>query len=314
MAEGKWITDLPPTTPLADAARRVLTVRLQIVHDYLPLALHQWKEDVEHVHQLRVGTRRAGAALTIFEPCLPAKVHKRIRKHLRNIRRAAGDARDWDVFAEALAEREAKTTEAQRHGLDYLIGYCQGQRLAAQVALEAASPDAPFGYERLVGETLAELRPGSNGAAATLGQHARPVVGSLLQQLHAAACVNLDQYEHLHQVRILGKQLRYAMEVFGSCFGDDFKDKYYPQVEHMQDILGLANDSHVAAGRLSMLRDWLKPAQPAVWKRFRAGIEGLLRYHQRRLPDQRRLFLKWWARWRESGAETALTGLVARAG
>src|SRR5580704_16113317 len=103
MADGKWITDLTASTPLVDAARRVLSVRLEVVHDYLPLALHHWKEDPEHVHQLRVGTRRAGAALAIFATCLPGKMHRRLRKHLRQIRRAAGAARDWDVFIEALS-------------------------------------------------------------------------------------------------------------------------------------------------------------------------------------------------------------------
>src|SRR5439155_18737121 len=143
MVDGKWITDLTACTPLEDAARRVLTVRLEVVHDYLPLALHRWTEDIEYVHQLRVGTRRGGAALAIFEPCLPRKVFRRLRKRLKKIRRAAGEARDWDVFAQTLQERETNATAAQRHGLDCLIGYAEGQRVAAQAALGSASPEAP---------------------------------------------------------------------------------------------------------------------------------------------------------------------------
>ena len=64
MAEGKWISDLMATTPLADAARLTLGVRLEVVRDYLQQALHQADKDPEYVHQLRVGTRRAVAALT----------------------------------------------------------------------------------------------------------------------------------------------------------------------------------------------------------------------------------------------------------
>ena len=37
MAGGKWIEDLHADTPLADAARHVLTVRLEVVRDYLPI-------------------------------------------------------------------------------------------------------------------------------------------------------------------------------------------------------------------------------------------------------------------------------------
>src|SRR5215831_7032142 len=98
MAEGKWISDLAAETPLVDAARRVLSIRLEVVRDWLGLALREPDKDPEHVHQLRVGTRRAGAALEIFAPCLPEKVYDAARRHLRRLRRAAGAARDWDVF------------------------------------------------------------------------------------------------------------------------------------------------------------------------------------------------------------------------
>src|SRR2546426_11365277 len=66
MAEGKWISGLTPTMPVADAARLVLQVRLEVVRDSLPPALHRAEKDSEYVHQLRVGTRRAGAALGVF--------------------------------------------------------------------------------------------------------------------------------------------------------------------------------------------------------------------------------------------------------
>jgi len=311
MRNGKWITDLHAKTPLADAARRVLTVRLEVVHDHLPLALHHWQDDPEHVHQLRVGTRRGGAALAVFSLCLPAKVFKKTRKHLRQLRRAAGTARDWDVFGEALAEREQHVTVTQRPGLDFLFGYCQAQRVAAQAALETAGAEAPFDFERLVADTIAAVRePNGQRSPRLLRDLARPWLSDILGKLHAAAGGDLQQYEHLHQVRILGKRLRYGMEVFASCFNHDFKDRYYPSIEEMQEILGQANDSRVAAQRLAMLRDLLRASQPMMWKRFRPGIEGLLRYHQRRLTDQRRHFLRWWTTWQKSGADAGLTSIL----
>src|SRR5439155_26079578 len=202
MAEGKWITDLTPETPLEDAARRVLTVRLEVVHEYLPLALERWTEDSEHVHQLRVGTRRAGAALAIFEPCLPRKVFKRVRKRLRKVRRAAGEARDWDVFTLTLAEREAKAAAAHRPGLDLLIGYSNGQRVAAQAALSEASPDAPFDFEKVLTRAVGAVRAPRGRSLRALRDLAQPWLGDLLERLHEAASSNLDQYEQLHKVRI----------------------------------------------------------------------------------------------------------------
>ncbi len=71
MSDEKWITNLAPETPAADAARRVLSVRLAAVAARIAPAVDRSAEDVEHVHQLRVATRRAAAALRIFAECLP---------------------------------------------------------------------------------------------------------------------------------------------------------------------------------------------------------------------------------------------------
>jgi CHAD domain-containing protein len=305
MAEGKWITGLTADTPLGDAARRVLAVRLGVVGDCLPLALYQAGKDPEYVHQLRVGTRRAGAALAIFGDCLPWNPYRKVRKMLRRIRRAAGAARDWDVFIASVAARQTQRPSREQPGLDYLLGYALSQRIAAQARLEEASPPAAVDFDRSLTDTLAAARWPST----LLLDLARPQLSDLLRELHQAALHDLGDYAHLHQVRIVGKRLRYAMEIFADCFGVEFRERIYPAVEEMQEILGHANDSHVAAERLTALRRHLQMFQPAEWKRIRPGVEGLLRYHQQRLPRQRKQFLKWLERWEKAGAE-ALLGLL----
>src|SRR5205807_2618699 len=107
--------------------------------------------------------------------------------------------------------------------------------------------------------------------------------------------------------------LRYAMEVFAPCFGAAFREEYYPAVEQMQEILGLANDSNVAAGRIAELRTRLLRTQPEQWPAYQLGVDGLLRFHQRRLPQQRHAFLKWWQEWQRTGAEQAFAGLIRSA-
>ena len=79
MYQSKWISDLGAATPVADAARRVLTLRLEGVRDCLGLALREPGGDPELVHQLRVATRRASAALEIFAACLPPRIGKAAR-------------------------------------------------------------------------------------------------------------------------------------------------------------------------------------------------------------------------------------------
>jgi len=310
MADGKWIPDLMPRTPVTDAARRALSVRLEVVRDHLPLALEQADKDSEHVHQLRVGTRRATAALEIFSPCLPDKAYRVARKQLRSIRRAAGAARDWDVFLQSLGTAEQQRDRWQP-AWDFLIGHALACREQAQANLRAASPNHPFTFERLLAETIAAIhKPHTEPPIHTLIDLAFPLLNGLPKQLHDAASGDLDDYEHLHRVRIIGKRLRYAMEVFASCFAPAFKETLYVAVEEMQEILGRANDSHVAVGRLTALRDRLRLVRPADYRRYRLGLDGLIRRHRERVPQERDRFLDWWKGWQESGSEAAFAALL----
>jgi CHAD domain-containing protein len=304
MADGKWIEGLGPKTHTDEAARRVLEVRSQVVRGCLPLAVHDADRDIEHVHHLRVSTRRAGAALKIFERWLPGKTFRKAWKQFRAIRRAAGAARDWDVFVADLLQRRPQTQAKDQPGLDFLIGYASGQRDAAQADLvEAGSRYGP-GLGDLIDDTVKAVRePPEDKAPKLLRDLGRGLLGDLTRELDWAASQNLDDYEHLHQVRILGKQLRYAMEVFADCFPSSFREEIYPRVEEMQEILGNANDSHVAAQRLAALRDRLRLKWPDDWKRYQPGLDTLLRFHRRRLPRERQRFLQWWRRWQSADSQ-----------
>jgi CHAD domain-containing protein len=310
MAEGKWIGGLTADAPLTEAAKRVLFVRLRMVGEVLPLAVQEADRDPEHVHQLRVATRRADAALRIFALCLPRKVYKGGRRRLRRLRRAAGSARDWDVFLLALAERGAKQPEKEQHGLNFLFGYAFGLRTAAQADLEAAGAEEHSSFDAFLEATTAAVRSAPDlPDNAELLQLARPLLTERLHELDWNAAGDLQDYAHLHQVRIAGKRLRYAMEVFADCFSLTFRESLYPRIEEMQEILGRANDSHVAETRLADLRRHLRRGWPAEWKRVQSGVESLLRFHQRRLPQERRRFMQWWEEWRKTGAP-ALTALL----
>ncbi len=297
--------------PVAGAARQVLKLRLETVGERLKTARDQWDSDAEHVHQLRVSTRRAAAALKIFSNQLPDKCHKRLRRLLRRLRRAAGQARDWDVFLIHLMSR--RSPAAQRQGLDFLLGFAQGQRHAIQEILLEATCNADVELARLQDLALAHLL-GAAEQAGTLADLARPTFGELLSDFVTAAAEDLQPYEHLHRVRILGKRLRYSMEIFACCFPDTFRGWIYSAVEEMQEILGGANDSVVAVRRLEDLVPRLQKTEPKDWKRWRPGIEALLQHHQRRLVQQRKLFEKWWHKWHASGAEAMLRRMLTESG
>ena len=309
MADDKWIGGLHGDMSVNAAAQKVLALRLGVVRDRLPDAAFNAEEDSEYVHQLRVGTRRAAAALRIFADCVPVRLYEKIRKALRTVRRSAAEARDWDVFLDMLRTRSIRATAKQRRGLDFLLGFAHGQRVLAQDHLKQAYAAGADRFAARCEKVLRALATSPNSGP-TLRELAVPMLAQLLQELESATRADLQQYEALHQVRILGKKLRYAMEIFQSCFAGDFRRRYYPAVVEMQEILGLANDSYVASQRLQDLRSRLIRTQPRQWPHYQDGLEVLLRFHQNRLPQQRKKFENWWRAWLKSGAEQAFGELV----
>ena len=69
--KSKWIESDSLHEPASAVAQRAIRARLETVWQWLPMAAEGPVEDVENLHQLRVSTRRAAAALELFEPMLP---------------------------------------------------------------------------------------------------------------------------------------------------------------------------------------------------------------------------------------------------
>src|SRR5262249_22447157 len=139
---------------------------------------------------------------------LAGKVERGARKLLRHLRRLAGEARDWDVFLANLTAWGLHQKSRLRPGADCLIGYALAQRAAAQVRLEEAGQDYPFAFDRFLAETVAAVHRPDDPQRVTLLDLARPLLTDLLEQLDKAVASNLDEYEHLHQLRILGRRWR----------------------------------------------------------------------------------------------------------
>lgn len=308
---GKWISDLTADTRVSDAARRVLTLRLEAVRDWLGQALREPGQDSEYVHQLRVATRRAGAALNVFAECLPPKVAKDAQDRLKLIRRAAGEARDWDVFLGRLQQTAAEQPAEDRAGLDMVVGYALAQRIPAQRKLEKASPDYPFAFERFMAESLAAIRT-KGVSKATLAELGRPLLARLLGQLSRPELREISDYPGLHQVRILGKRLRYVLEIFNDCFGPRLRKRLCPLVAELQEILGSVNDHFNAARLYATLRTELKSCLPGGAARYQGLIDRLGKQHEAHLPAGRRKFVQWCERWAQPDVQLAVAEIVVR--
>ncbi len=296
MADGKWFTGLTPDMPVHAAARLILGERFATVRQYLTVATEKPFEDPEYVHQLRVGTRRATAALRVFSGCLPRKFLKNTRRCLRTIRRAAGDARDWDVFLQNLPGAKPLSGTAARPALDFLIGYALGQRSAAQGRLNDAAASEGAEFSRYAEELPARITTPAAGPP-DLGSLAAVQFGQLLRTFDDAVRADPSDTAQLHQLRILGKRTRYALEVFAPCFPAGFTDTVYPAVEQAQELLGQIQDAVVGRERLTGLRDRVQVTSPTEWPRLKPGFEGLIRQLRAKQNAATRGFRTWRANW-----------------
>ncbi|HEY3789853.1 MAG TPA: CHAD domain-containing protein [Urbifossiella sp.] len=294
MPDGKWIDGLHPEMPIAEAARLVLAARFSVVQEHLAPAAETPYADREYVHQLRVGTRRAKAALEVFRDDLSKKVQKKAKAVLRTIRKAAGTARDWDVFVESLESARPLQDAAGKPTLDFLLGYALGERSAAQAELVDAFEE--------VNSQLLELGPAITEHIRephdkSFGELAEDQLHLDMDEFHRAVEADPHEPAELHKLRILGKHLRYSIEIFAPCFDASLKEHLYPAVEALQEQLGELQDAVVGIERLEGLRSMAQQMISQEWPRIRQGFTKLLQGLRTKLRTGQKRFQTWKKNW-----------------
>ena len=101
------------------------------------------------------------------------------------------------------------------------------------------SDELPGRGHAIAGEDPDEKPP------ANFGELASRQLGDLFRLFTAAVEANPAEPEALHALRIVGKRLRYAIEIFAGCFPPAMKETIYPTVERVQEILGDVQDAAV---------------------------------------------------------------------
>ncbi|HEY5311406.1 MAG TPA: CHAD domain-containing protein [Pirellulales bacterium] len=281
----KWI-EAAPHERLSKAARRALGSRLDLVAHYLPRAAES--DAPEPVHQLRVSTRRAWVALECYREILPPKAGDWMRKQLKRIRKAAGGARDLDV----LAARLRGETPHDGASWQALLSQIEDRRQQARKpVVELWQRLASKHFRRRIRELVhgVRWRRACHGSdEPSFAEAARDHMREVSDAFFSASSGDLSDIRVLHEFRILGKRLRYAMELNHSAFGPEFRDKLYPQVEEVQEKIGATIDHATAIDRFE---DWLAHGDDP---RLRAPLERLLADERAALAANRDAFGQWW--------------------
>ena len=283
----KWIPGIFPDDGLADVAVRSLESRLGAVQHFLPLAAAAGIDKIDHMHHLRVWTRRAAAAVKMYAPLLPRRRLAWMEKQLKRLRRAANEARDLDV----LIERLSKQGDEEEIGSP--LQELRDRRATAQAPIvtiyDRLKRDGRFDrrIEKLLQRVRPPMTPTGEPQQWRFGDWAHLKLRPCVERFFKAAPVDDADFEAIHLFRIRGKQMRYAMELLARAFPQDFCEKLYPAVEALQDKLGDINDLVTAQVRLGCLLDQTDAAVR------QDELRRLIADDQRRLDEARREFLQW---------------------
>ncbi len=328
---GKWI-EATAEMSAADVAYEALRLRLGHVERMLPLAAYHYAEDPEHVHRLRVGCRRAAAALSAFRPLIEGKV-KPVRRWLRRLRGAAGPARDVDVLLLEL-QKESATGAAR---LRYLLEPFQCRREQLQwplvdIAKRAQVQSRPGRLRKVFENCLDSTPHGELSGGISFGPYAVQSLSATAEKMlqmgedlltaggtrrsggaksgdrvreGAISRPSLPSIERMHQLRIASKQFRYSIELFHGAFPASMQNKIYPQIEEIQQRLGTLNDHASIQQQFQWLMATPIPADRVV------DLAARIVQQVGTVQDARHTFLDWWTPERIDALRAELNPLLS---
>jgi CHAD domain-containing protein len=253
------------------------------------------RHDVTLVHDMRVSSRRLRAFVDLFGPRLPPKLRTRLRKSLRQVTRALGELREWDVFAEELDQRRGRARDpVQRAGLEHVLEWVERRRARARrraiqalrkIPLDRVEGDLELATDRILGPWFrSDLEA---------GVEVWTLLRPRIEAAFAAAPIpeSLEDVEAVHDVRIQMKRLRYAYELASPAFARGHKPLQRP-LKRVQRSVGTSRDLgqllELLRARAERLSEHDRPVLgeglaavirdvEAQWHRAQAAIEPALR-------------------------------------
>lgn len=299
-----------PSTPSIEAARAVLSLRLDSVDDRVEVAAERGEFDPRAVHQMRVATRRAAAAVRVFESLLTERIVRRIRKALRRIRKSGEQARRCDVFNALLSKRLSTSSGEVTEACAYALGRVHAERVESQSRIRrTAESNALRNLRRARKAALCKLAVdrAPDDATATLNSLAARVLPAAIEALRESVSPEAAAIESIHAQRLAGKRLRYDIEIL-SYAAEDEQALEHPiaALKQLQNQLGLIND---LSELVNLLAAWIDEAsmESTAPQRIQDGLHTLLEQQQSELAKLRDQFVQS----QSSGAIAAMADRIA---
>jgi len=200
---------------------------------------------VEATHDLRVASRRLRAFLDAFESFLDPATVKQARRPLRQLTRAVGRLREWDVHA-AVLERHLRDaqSEGERAALEHLLYRIdrrrakerrRARRRLARIRLAAIAAALRKALDQLA---LREQAPSTTFETLAWVALERAIDRAAEQEPGAREG---EDFRQLHRLRIATKRVRYTLELVRPAL-DEAYAPLHQQAKRVQDLLGDHHD------------------------------------------------------------------------
>ena len=317
MGKSKSFSELDCSAPAEKIVPLVLRAQLKAMCKLRRQAL-DWK-DAEGVHGMRVCSRRLRSAMSDFRPYVRVRLP---RVKLRSIADALGAVRDQDVALMALNEFCAQAKGDAADGIKSIAAESQKRRKEARAKLKMAirpamidefSEEFQAGLKELVIVSPKRSRSTGGAPAATFRDVGRQIIAERIKEIRDASH---DLYfpfhiKELHELRILAKRLRYAVEMFSGCWEPNLH-AVAKEISLMQTSLGELHDCDVwlegLSARLKQLERKRHPDERDL--RMRAGAIWLTRHFAAERMDHYRAALGRWHEWTTNDFLTKLESVV----
>jgi CHAD domain-containing protein len=240
---GPSAPDFDGDTPRGEVARAVCRHQLAKMRAYEPGT--RVGLDIEHLHKMRVASRRLRTALRVFRRSFRKKDRKHLAAELEWIGARLGDVRDLDVHELDVAKWRERLGEDPAAGWDMLAERLAARRAVAQARLIAALDN--HRWPALCERASATFASGDRDGKA-IWMVAPALVGRRVERFSAG----VEQFRRshspadAHRLRILGKRLRYAAEFLEPLLSDETRAQLQ-RLSDFQDTLGELQDT-VQAG------------------------------------------------------------------
>jgi len=279
-------------------------------------------KDIEHIHRMRVASRRLRNALQIFGFIISDKKQARWSGSIKKITSSLGEARDRDVqiilVEKLLAEADDRKLVP---GLKRIILRLKQARahLQADVVLAMDGLTSTSVLEEM--KTYLSPDPIGEDDQQTFSQALyRLSWQTLLPQLQLF--LSYEPYindpansKELHAMRIAAKKMRYSMELFAPLYFDKLQP-FLLAVRQTQEMLGNIHDSFVWEQYLSgfVKRETKRAIEfygiPRGITALRPGVNYLTQYQVNFSRAEHQAFLNSWQEWEKANLWQELVNLL----